>query len=139
MYEPPSTPFDTSITGRTGPPGETPLPRGQSRHGFWDDALCGLVANMSAAEYLALRVEEMVRLVPSATEWMVIQSTIRQFAALRLSLGDVLHERGIALSAWTLTDAGPEFNRQRLLELFELGVDVVIADNALAFGHAFTE
>jgi glycerophosphoryl diester phosphodiesterase len=121
------------------PTDETAIPRGQSRHGFWDDALCGLVANMPATQYAARRVEELVRLVPSATEWMVVQSTIRRFATLGFSLGDALHDRGIALSAWTLHDAGPDLNRKRLLELFELGVDVIIADNALAFGQSFVE
>jgi glycerophosphoryl diester phosphodiesterase len=118
------------------PAGETQIPRGQSLHGLWDDALCGLVPNMPAVDYAALRVRELTRLVPSASEWMVEKSTVRHLANLGFSLGDALHERGIALSAWTLQDSGSEANHRQLAELFSLGVDVIIADNALAFGYA---
>jgi glycerophosphoryl diester phosphodiesterase len=104
------------------PASETAIPRGQSRHGFWDDAPCGFVANMPATEYAALRIDELVRLVPSATEWMVEKSTVRHFAELGFNLGDALHERSIALSAWTVKDDGPELNRRNLEELFRLGV-----------------
>lgn len=119
------------------PESETAIPRGQSLHGFWDDSLCGLVPNMPAAEYAALRVEEIARLAPAATEWMVQQSTILHFAELGLNLGDALHDRGIALSAWTVKDAGPKANRRHLEHLFQLGVDVIIGDNALALASPF--
>ncbi len=121
------------------PENETPIPRGQSLHGFWDDSLCGLVPNMLAAEYAALRVEEIARLSPSATEWMVQKSTVLHFAELGLLLGDALHDRGIALSAWTVNDAGAATNRRHLEQLFQLGVDVIIGDNALALASPFAD
>lgn len=106
----------------------TPLRMGL--HGLWDDSPVAHTPSVDPEDYVASRVEEITALVPVVSEWMVDLHTLRHIEQLHVRLGHLLHERGIELAAWTLRDHGREATRDRMVELFELGADTVIADSA---------
>ncbi len=106
------------------------LPDRLGIHGLWDDAPIAHLAQASAGDYVAARIEDLVGLLPGAIEWMVDIRTIRHLANLGVALGSELASRGIALAAWTMRDEGLLVSTQLLRELFEIGATTIITDHA---------
>lgn len=104
------------------------IPARLGGYGLWDDAPIAHIKYATPREYFDTRVEDLLGLLPSATEWMVDQHTLRRMASLDYLLGDVLAERGIGLAAWTLRDTGFEATTAVLREMFALGATTIIAD-----------
>lgn len=110
-------------------------PRSAGLHGMWDDAPLAANPNVTAAEYVASRIEDLRGLLPPAVEWMVDIATIEHLAGLGANPGDELGRWGIALSAWTLR--GDETRPADLLHrLYRAGVETVITDVPLTAARA---
>ena len=111
------------------------FPKSAGLHGMWDDAPLATNPNVPAGEYIASRIDDLHGLLPSAVEWMVDIATIEHLGALGTSLGDELHGRGVALSAWTL-HANEDDPAALLSRLYRAGVETVITDVPLAAARA---
>lgn len=105
-------------------------PSHQGVHGLWDDSPLAWLRHASGREYAEARIADISGLLPQAAEWMVDIDTIDHIAALGVSLGKALAERGIALAGWTLRDRGHEETSARLRALFNAGAVTVIAEDA---------
>lgn len=103
-------------------------------HGLWDDAPIAAIPHTSTSEYFDARIADLVGLLPEAVEWMVDIETLRYLAREGCLLGEELHARAIELAAWTMPDAGAEASATLLMELFALGADTVITDDAAVLG-----
>jgi glycerophosphoryl diester phosphodiesterase len=103
-------------------------------HGLWDDAPIASIRHATMAEYVRARIEDIVGLLPQASEWMVDIQTLRYLASHGCPLGNELHGRGIELAAWTMRDEGRETSHALLRELFDLGADTIITDDSAVLG-----
>lgn len=98
--------------------------------GVWDDSPIAHVAGVSPREYVSTRLDDIAGLLPGAREWMVDWQTILHISQLGESLGSLLADRGIELTAWTLRDRGEEVTAPLIQMLFALGATTIITDNA---------
>lgn len=117
-------------------PGRSPalFPGREGIHGLWDDAPIAHNRRVSALDYFAVRLDDLVTLLPEAVEWMVDIPTVRHMARHGFMLGHELAARGLELAAWTLRDRGAVETTAVLREMFAAGADCVIADDAPAVG-----
>lgn len=103
------------------------IPRNLGIHGLWDDSPIASNGRFSARQYLEVRVDDLLALLPNAVEWMVDIETLFKIEDLGMRLGDHLRERGVALAAWTLRENRPE-RAETLRRLFSLGAETIITD-----------
>lgn len=123
--------FDpTQYLNYTAADPQAPYPRVRGVHGFWDDSPAAANPNIGVSDYLLIRIEELLALVPQSVEWMVDFGTVMRMLELGLPLGVVLGERGVDLAAWTLRD-GPGLG-ETLRWLWDADVTTVITDAPLA-------
>jgi glycerophosphoryl diester phosphodiesterase len=120
-----------SDSGRRG----NVFPKSAGLHGMRDDSPLATNPNVTAAEYIASRIEDLRGLLPAAVEWMVDIATIEHLGALGSNLGEDLQRSGVALSAWTLraNEADPA---ALLSRLYRAGVQTVITDVPLVSARA---
>ena len=104
-------------------------------HGLWDDSPLAVSPFFGPADYIETRIDDIVSLLPRATEWMVDIPTIIHMASLEFSLGEALGQRGISLAAWTLTEASGDA-ATILAQLFRTGATTVITDIPVAAAAA---
>ncbi len=100
-------------------------------HGLWDDAMLAHEAGIPPPDYIASRIEDLLALLP-AVEWMVDWRTLFHLQDLGCDLGWLLREKSVSLAAWTLKDEGPIASVAKMDRLFDLGVETIITEDALA-------
>ena len=105
-------------------------PARQGIFGVWDDSPMAHLRGLAPREYVRGRIDDIAGLLPEATEWMVDWQTILHISQLGESLGTLLAEKNIGLTAWTVRDRGPEVTGPLLKMLFALGATTIITDNA---------
>lgn len=98
--------------------------------GAWDDAPVAHLAGVSSGDYVRARIDDIIGLLPGASEWMVDWRTILHLSGLGEPLGALLAEHGVSLTAWTLRNPDESVTRPLLHELFACGVTTIITDNA---------
>ena len=101
-------------------------------HGFWDDSPIAHNALWPVEEYLEARVQDLLAVLPQATEWMVDIDTILRMGACGLALGVRLHASGTQLAAWTVREGTPHRD-DTVPRLWELGADTLITDCPMLF------
>lgn len=123
--------FDPSLRWHYWPgrPATSCIPARLGLHGLWDDSPLAQIPGTTARDYCEARLRDLLGLAPAAVEWMVDIGTLRHLASLGFPLGLELAQHGIALSAWTMRDDGPQSSRETLRALFALGAETVITDH----------
>lgn len=105
-------------------------PARQGVFGTWDDAPIAHLKGIAPKDYVRSRVDDIAGLLPGAREWMVDWQTILHISQLGESLGALLAERGIELTAWTIRDRGAEVTGPLVQMLLALGATTIITDSA---------
>ncbi len=111
---------------------EVPVPARLGAYGYRDDHPLALGRSQPVAEYLRGRMNDLLTQCPFAAELFIEYSLLLQAADEGVSLPQLLHERGVAVSAWTLDYHGPE-SMAKLDALAAAGVDHVTTNTSQQF------
>ncbi len=97
-------------------PGTDPPPYHTGVHGYRDDHPLAFERDLPVAEYLRLRCEMLLDLVPGIEVLYVHHRLLTHSLADGLNWAEACHDRGIELDAWTmdLSRTGMEANVRRL-------------------------
>ena len=130
--------FDPDRYISTAERDQAPLPGRLGAHGYRDDHPLALGRAQTAHDYLRDRFEMLIAQAPTAREHFIEYRLLLQAAADGAQLPALLHERGIAVSAWTLDYDGPE-SLATLERLAAIGVDRVTTNTARQFMAGLAE
>jgi glycerophosphoryl diester phosphodiesterase len=122
-----------SIAERT----DAPLPGRLGAYGYRDDHPLALGRTQPVEDYLRERFDILLGQCPSACELFLEYRLVLQAEAHGVRLAQLLHERGVAVSAWTLDYDGPE-SLVKLERLATIGVDRVTTNTARQFVEALS-
>ncbi len=114
---------------------DAPVPGRLGAYGYRDDHPLALGRAQTAADYLRDRFEILLAQCPAAVELFIEYGLLLQAQDDGVLLAERLHERGIAVSAWTLDLDGPE-SLAALERLASAGVDRVTTNTTRQFIEA---
>ncbi|MEX2159420.1 MAG: glycerophosphodiester phosphodiesterase family protein [Dehalococcoidia bacterium] len=124
--------FDPDRYITTAARDQAPIPGRLGAYGYRDDHPLALGRAQTVRDYLCDRFEMLVEQTPFACEFFIEYGLLLQADADGAQLPALLHERGIAVSAWTLDYDGPE-SLAKLERLAAIGVDRVTTNTARQF------
>jgi glycerophosphoryl diester phosphodiesterase len=124
--------FDPDRYIRAGARDDAPLPGRLGAYGYRDDHPLALGRAQTVADYLRDRFEVLLAQCPTAVELFIEYGLLLQAQDDGVSLAELLHERGVAVSAWTLDLRGPE-SLAALGRLASAGVDRVTTNTTRQF------
>jgi glycerophosphoryl diester phosphodiesterase len=127
--------FDPDRYLRAGATAEVPAPARLGVYGYRDDHPLALGGAPSAAHYLRERFDVLIGQCPTAVELFLEYRLILQAVNDGVSLPELLHERGVSASAWTVDYAGKE-SLVTLDRLASAGVDRVTTNTSRQFEAA---
>jgi glycerophosphoryl diester phosphodiesterase len=111
---------------------DAPLPARLGAYGYRDDHPLAAGRTQPVEEYLRDRIEILLAQCPSAIELFIDYRLVLQAAADGVSLPELVHARGVAVTAWTL-DYDGEASLATLAGLATAGVDRVTTNTAQQF------
>jgi len=117
---------------------ETPffLPRTMGAYGYRDDSPLAVGRTEATADYLRERFDGLLAQVPGAREFFLSYRLILQMLDDGFDAAGWLHERGIAVTAWTLDRLGPA-SLAAAERLAAAGVDRITTNTPLAWRETF--
>jgi glycerophosphoryl diester phosphodiesterase len=121
--------FDPNHYFASGDPRETPLPTRLGAHGYRDDHPLAIGRAQPLADYLRERIDVMAAQCPFAAEWFINYRLLLQAEADGVPMAELLHERGVAVNAWTL-DYDGEASLGKLRRLAATGIDRITTNTA---------
>lgn len=113
----------------------SPLPGAAGAYGYHDAHALAFRRTVPVAEYLRLRLEDLLRLVPGARELHLNLALFEQMREDGLDVCALVHEAGALVDVWTL-DAGTPRWRERFENALAAGVDFVTTNTARALSAA---
>ena len=111
---------------------EAPVPSGIGAYGYCDDHPLALGRAQPVADYLRERVGILLGQVPTARELFIDYPLLLQAEADGVRLPELLHERSVSVSAWTL-DYNGEDSLAALRRLAAAGVDRITTNTSQRF------
>jgi glycerophosphoryl diester phosphodiesterase len=111
---------------------KVPAPARLGAYGYRDDHPLALGGAESVAAYLQERIDALVGQCPTAGEFFLEYRLVLQAADDGVLLPELLHERGVSVSAWTLDHDG-ETSMRILERLAAAGVDRVTTNTMEQF------
>lgn len=111
---------------------QAPVPGRLGAYGYRDDHPLALGRAQTVGDYLRERLDILVAQCVSARELFIEYRLLLQAETEGVMLSRLLHERGVAVSAWTLDYDGPE-SLARLERLASAGVDRVTTNTTRQF------
>jgi glycerophosphoryl diester phosphodiesterase len=114
-----------------------PVPARLGAYAYRDDHPLAIGRSQSVDEYLPQRIDDLLSKCPTASEFFVEFRLLLQAADEGVSLPELLHDRGVAVSAWTLDYEGGK-SIATLKKLSSIGVDCVTTNTSQQFVEALT-
>jgi glycerophosphoryl diester phosphodiesterase len=111
---------------------KVPVPARLGAYGYRDDHPLAIGRAQPVAEYLRERMIDLVTQCPFAREFFIEYQLLLQAMNDGVSLSQLLHERGVAVSAWTLDYDGAN-SIAKLEALAAAGVDRITANTSQQF------
>jgi glycerophosphoryl diester phosphodiesterase len=111
---------------------DVPVPSRSGAYGYRDDHPLAIGRAQPVEDYFRERIENLVAQCPFASEFFIEKSLLLQAAADGVSLPELPHERGMAVSAWTLDYEGTA-SIETLRALAECGVDHITTNTSQQF------
>jgi len=114
-----------------------PVPARLGAYAYRDDHPLAIGRSQPVDEYLRQRIDDLLSKCPNADEFFVEFRLLVQAADEGVSLPELLHDRGVAVSAWTLDYEGGK-SIATLKKLSSIGVDCVTTNTSQQFVEALT-
>lgn len=114
---------------------KVPIPARLGAYAYRDDHPLAIGRSQSVQDYWRERVGDLVAKCPSAGEFFVEYHLVLQALDDGVSIADLLHERDISLSVWTVDYVGPR-SLETVGKLAEAGVDRITTNTAERFRTA---
>ena len=124
--------FDPDHYLRAAGRDDAPLPGRLGAYGFWDDHPLASGRAQTVADYLRERFDVLLASCPTAGEFFLDYRLVLQAESEGVLLPQLLHERGIAVTAWTLDYEGAP-SLTTLRRLVAAGVDRVTTNTSQQF------